>query len=124
MIMTQCALRARFELGLDDSAPNKKIIHNWIPNHKETSSAMKKTPSGRPQTSIGPENVALIRASIEQSPWRAARKHMENHESWSETTNPQNVTVQELSPDNFQTYQSYVKTSCGTFLPKLVSSAR
>jgi hypothetical protein len=74
-MMTQRAFRIRFTLGRHDPVPDKKTIRNWVSNFRQTGSILKRKSTGRPRTATGPENVAAVRASIEQSPRRSARKH-------------------------------------------------
>jgi transposase len=74
-IMTQRAFRFRFALRPRDPVPDKKTIHNWVSNFRQTGSALKRKSPGRPRTATGPEAVAAVRASIERSPRRSARKH-------------------------------------------------
>lgn len=74
-ISTQRAFRIRFALAPRDPVPDKKTIHVWVSTFRQTGSALKKKSTGRPRTATGPENVAAVRASIEQSPQRSARKH-------------------------------------------------
>jgi len=74
-ITTQRAFRIGFALNRRDPVPNSKTIHNWISNFRQTSSAPKRKSTGRPRTATGPKNVAAVRTSNEQSPWRSARKH-------------------------------------------------
>jgi hypothetical protein len=74
-IMTQRAFLIRFTLGRRDPVPDKKTIHNWVSNFRQTGSALKrKSTTGRPRTATGPETVTAVRASIEQSARRSARK--------------------------------------------------
>ena len=75
VISTQRAFRIRFELGRRDSVPDAKTIKLWVSNFRQTGSALKRKPTGRPRTAITPENVARVRTSIQQSPKRSAVKH-------------------------------------------------
>jgi hypothetical protein len=75
VITTQRAFRIRFELGRHDPVPDRKTIHVWVSNFRATGSALKKKSPGRPCTVTTPENVARVRASIQQSPKRSAHKH-------------------------------------------------
>jgi hypothetical protein len=72
-IMMQSAFRICFTLGRRDPVP----VHNWVSNFRQTVSALKKKCTGRPRTTTGPETVAVVRASIEQSPRRSVRKHVD-----------------------------------------------
>jgi len=74
-IATQRAFRIRFTPGQRDTVPDKKMIDRWVSNFRQTGSALKRTSPGRPQTATGPENVAVVRASILKSPRHSARKH-------------------------------------------------
>jgi len=51
------------------------MIYRWVSNFRQTGSALKQTSPGRPRTATGPENVAVVRASIQKSPRRSARKY-------------------------------------------------
>ncbi|PNF42023.1 hypothetical protein B7P43_G12304 [Cryptotermes secundus] len=75
VITTQRAFRIRFELGRHDPVPDRKTIHVWVSNFRATGSALKKKSPGRPRTVTTPENVARVRASIQQSPKHSALKH-------------------------------------------------
>jgi len=76
LVATQRAFRIRFGLGRREAVPNKQMIYRWVSNFKQTGSALKQTSPGRPRTATGPENVAVVRASIQKSPWRSAQKHV------------------------------------------------
>lgn len=75
IIATQRAFRIHFGLGRHDPVPHHATIKVWVSNFRQTSSALKKKSPGRPRTATGPENVANVRAAIERSPRRSARKH-------------------------------------------------
>jgi hypothetical protein len=66
--LTQRAFRIHFALGHRDPVPDKKTIHTWVSNFRQTGSTLKRKSPGRPRTATGSENVAVMRASIEQSP--------------------------------------------------------
>ena len=53
----------------------KKTIHRWVSNFRQTSSALNRRRSGRPRTRTAQENVTAVADSIEQSPRRSIRKH-------------------------------------------------
>ena len=74
-VATQRAFRIRFALGRRDTVPDKNTIYRWVSNFRQTGSALNQTSPGRPRTATGPENVAVVRASILKSPRRSARKH-------------------------------------------------
>ena len=74
-VATQRAFRIRFAPGRRDTVPDKKTIYRWVSNFRQTGSALKQTSPGRPRSATGPENVAVVRASILKSPRRSARKH-------------------------------------------------
>ena len=71
---TQRAFRMRFGLYATDAVPERKTILQWVSNMRASGSALPRKPSGRPQNVRTHENVR-VRASIEQSPRRSARKH-------------------------------------------------
>lgn len=75
LISTQRAFRVRFALGRHDLVPDRKTIQNRVSNFRETGSALNTKPTGRPKTITGPENMATVKASVDQSPQRSARKH-------------------------------------------------
>jgi len=75
VIATQRAFRTRFALGRNASVPDRKTILLWISNLWATGSTLKRKSPGRPRTVRTPENVEAVRASIQQSPKRSARKH-------------------------------------------------
>ena len=72
---TQRAFRTRFGLYATDAVPDRKTILRWVSNVRASGSALRRKPSGRPRNVRTPENVQRVRASIEQSPRRSARKH-------------------------------------------------
>ena len=73
-VATQRAFRIRFALGRRETVPDK-TIYRWVSNFRQTGSALKQTSPGRPRTATGPENMEVVRASIQKSPRRSARKH-------------------------------------------------
>lgn len=75
VIATQRAFRIRFQLGRHDCVPDRKTIQLWVCNFRQTGSALKRKPTGRPRTATTPENVARVRESVQQSPRRSALKH-------------------------------------------------
>ena len=74
-VAIQRAFRTRFGLGRREAVPDKKTIYSWVANFRQTGSALKQTSPGQPRTATGPENVAVVRVSIQKSPRRSARKH-------------------------------------------------
>lgn len=75
VVATQRAFRRRFGLTRHDSVPDAKTITKWITSVRATGSALPRKPAGRPKSVRTPENIVAVRASIEQSPSRSARKH-------------------------------------------------
>jgi hypothetical protein len=74
-VATQRAFRIRFALGRRETFHDKKTFDRWVSNFGQTGSALRQTSPGQPRTATGPENVAVVRASIQKSPRRSARKH-------------------------------------------------
>lgn len=72
---TQRAFRTRFLLRPNAPVPDRKTILKWVQNLRATGSALPRKPLGRPRSVRTPENIAVVRASVEQSPSRSARKH-------------------------------------------------
>ena len=72
---THRAFRTPFELYATDAVPDRKTTLGWVSNVRASGSALPRKPSGRPRNVRTPENVQRVRASIEQSPRRSARKH-------------------------------------------------
>ncbi|XP_017782729.1 PREDICTED: uncharacterized protein LOC108567045 [Nicrophorus vespilloides] len=72
---TQRAFRTRFGLRANESVPDRKTILLWVQRVRETGSALKRKPPGRPKNVRTPENIAAVRASIKLFPTRSARKH-------------------------------------------------
>jgi hypothetical protein len=62
-------------LGQNAFVPDWKTILLWISNLWATGSTLKRKSPGRPRTVRTPENVEAVRASIQQSAKRSARKH-------------------------------------------------
>ena len=69
-VATQRAFRIRFALGRRETVPDKQTIYRWVSNFRQTGSALKQTSPGRSRTATWPENVAVVRASIQKSPRR------------------------------------------------------
>jgi len=74
-VAKQRAFRILFGLGRREAVPDKETIYRWVSNCRQTGSAFKQTPPGRSRTATGTKNVAVVRASIQKSPRRSARKH-------------------------------------------------
>ena len=64
---TQRAFRVHFKLGRHDPVPARNTILVWVNNFRATGSALKRKSTGRPHTSRTLENVAAVRASVQQS---------------------------------------------------------
>ena len=75
VVATQRAFRRYFRLGRRAPVPDRKTMVLWVWNMRATGSTLKRKPPGRPRSVRTPENVQTVRASIEQSPRRSARKH-------------------------------------------------
>ena len=75
VIATQRTFRKHFRLGRRAPVPDRKTIRLWVSNTRVTGSTLKRKPPGRPRSIKSPENIQTVRASIEQSPRRSARKH-------------------------------------------------
>ncbi|XP_014776286.1 uncharacterized protein LOC106873445 [Octopus bimaculoides] len=71
---TQRAFCLRFRLGRYDPVPARNMILLWVSNFRASGSALKRKSTGRPRTARTPENVAAVRASIQQSPRHSASK--------------------------------------------------
>ena len=65
---TQRAFRVHFNLRRHDPVPARNTILLWVKNFRETGSALKRKPTGRPRTARTEENVAAVKASVQQSP--------------------------------------------------------
>ena len=72
---TQREFRTRFGLYATDAVPDRKTILRWVSNMTASGSALSSKPSGRPRNVRTPENMQRVRASVQQSPRRSARKH-------------------------------------------------
>lgn len=72
---TQRAFRVHFRLRRHDPMPSRNTILLWVSNFRAGGSALKQKIPGRPLSARTPENIAAVRASVEQSPRRSARKH-------------------------------------------------
>jgi len=75
MTATHRAFRTRLGLSLNKNVPDRKTILKWIENLRATGSTMLKKPAGRAKTVGTLENIAAVKASIEQSPSHSARKY-------------------------------------------------
>ena len=72
---TQRIFRTHFKLGRHDPVPSRNTILLWIKNFRKNGSALKRRSTGRPRTSTTSENAMEVKASVQQSPQRSARKH-------------------------------------------------
>ena len=50
------------------------MIYLWVSNFRQTGSTLRQASPGLPRTATGPENVAVVRASIQKYPRRSALK--------------------------------------------------
>ncbi|XP_046663111.1 uncharacterized protein LOC124356010 [Homalodisca vitripennis] len=74
-ITTQPAFRVHFNIPRNDPVPHRNVIASWVLALEETGSTQRPKGMGRQKTARTPENVAVVRAAVEQSPTRSARKH-------------------------------------------------
>ena len=65
---TQRAFRLHFKLGRHDPVPACYTILLWVTSFRATGSALKGKSTGQLRTAKTPENVAVVRASVQQSP--------------------------------------------------------
>ena len=72
---TQRLFRTHFKLGRHDPVSSRNTILLWIKNFRKNKCALKRRSTGRPRTSTTPENAMAVKASVQQSPQRSARKH-------------------------------------------------
>ena len=70
----QRAFRLHFNLGRHDPVPARNTILLRVTNFRATGSALKRKSTGRLRTARTPENVAAVRASVQQSPRRSTFK--------------------------------------------------
>lgn len=75
VVATQRAFRLHFNIPRHGPIPDGKAIRRWVEALEESGSTRRPRGSGRPKTVKTPENVALVKAAVEQSPRRSARKH-------------------------------------------------
>ena len=76
MIGTQRAFRIHFGgIPRAESVSPANTIELWIRHLDGTASTLSRHGHGAPRTVRTPENVQLVRESIEQSPRRSARKN-------------------------------------------------
>ena len=67
--------RTHFHLSRHDPILDRKSILLWVKNFRDTGSALKRKPSGRPRSVRTPENIQIARESVLRSPRRSAHKH-------------------------------------------------
>jgi len=75
VITTQRAMRLRFNIVRNVSVPDGKTIRRCVHAFEETGSTAMPHRIGRPRTASTLENVALVRAVVEQSPRHSVRRH-------------------------------------------------
>lgn len=74
VIATQRAFRLHFNIPCHGPIPDGKAIRHWIEALEDNGSTRRRRGSGRPKTVRTLENVALVKAAVEQSPRRSAWK--------------------------------------------------
>jgi hypothetical protein len=75
VVATQRTFRRRFNIPLNNAVPNGNTICSWVRQLEESGSTLRRRTHGRRRPIRTPENVQLVRASIQQSPRRSARRH-------------------------------------------------
>ena len=63
-----------FNLRGHDPVPTRNTILLWVNNFRATGSALKRKSNDRPRSARTPENVAAVKASVQQSPRRSTFK--------------------------------------------------
>lgn len=74
IVATQRLFRVHFNVGRHGAVPCRNTILKWVSNFRNTASALKVKPSGRPRTVRTQENIEMVRTSVLQSPKRSARR--------------------------------------------------
>lgn len=74
VISTQRLFRVNFQAGRHGPIPSRNTILKWVSNFRNTASAMKIKPRGRPRSVRTPANIETVRRSVVQSPNRSARR--------------------------------------------------
>jgi hypothetical protein len=72
--VTQRLFRNNFHIPRHGRVPCRNTIKQWVSNFRNTASALKVKPTGRPRSVRTPENVERVRESVLQSPKRSARR--------------------------------------------------
>jgi transposase len=74
LVMAQREFRGEFGIHRNRADPSAHAIKTWVRNFKATGSTLKKK-GGSVKTVRTPENIAVMRETIERSPHRCARRH-------------------------------------------------
>lgn len=74
VVAVQRQFRRRFNVAPRGKVPTRNTILLWVGNFRATGSALKRKSPGRPRSARTPENVERVRAAVEASPRRPARK--------------------------------------------------
>ena len=75
IVATQRAFRLHFNIPRHGLIPDSKTIRRWIKAIEGTGSTYRPRVTGRPRTVRTAENATLVRAAVEESPGRSARRH-------------------------------------------------
>ena len=67
--------RKHFNIHRNKPLPSRPNIYRWIECFRESSSAKKRAPPGRPRSIRSHENIQAVKDSVARSPSRSAKKH-------------------------------------------------
>jgi hypothetical protein len=73
-VMALCEFRREFGIYRNRAFPSVHAINTWVRNFEATGSTLKNK-GGSLKTVRTPENIAVVRETIEKSPHRSARRH-------------------------------------------------
>lgn len=73
-VAVQRQFRRRFNVGPRGRVPTRNTILLWVSTFRATASTLKRKSTGRPRSARTPENIDRVRAAVEASPRRPARK--------------------------------------------------
>lgn len=75
VIVTQRLFRRHFLIPRNDPVPSANTIRAWVRQLEESGSTLRAEKHGRRRSVRTPQNVQLVRAAVERSPRRSARRH-------------------------------------------------
>lgn len=75
IVSTQRLFHRHFNLNRRDPVPTRVTIRKWVQKFRNTASAAREKPKGRTRSVRTVENAERVRAAVQRSPERSAKRH-------------------------------------------------